>query len=91
MEMIDGNYSLPETESAIQAQEAAGRELTSLRAGTSAPPTNEADFKDLPAGEMPADFHLTSGVIPKGKKKVWSGSIYVKGKRQKAKGYRASN
>jgi hypothetical protein len=88
MQTIDGSYSLVETESAIQEQEAAGQELTTLKAGAATPPANEADFKDLESGEMPEDFHLTQGKIPTGKKPVWSGKIYVKGKLQSATGYR---
>src|SRR5882672_653721 len=88
MHTLDGNYSLAETESAIQAKEAAGRELTKLRVGNTNPPTNEADFNNLPGGKRPDDFKLTLQNVPVGKSQVWAGEIYVKGKVQKAKGYR---
>ena len=86
METFDGNYTLAETESAIQEQEAAGRKLTDLKKGSASPPTNEADFKNV--DDVPDDFHLTLGKIPSGKKEAWSGSIYVEGKSKSAKGYR---
>lgn len=85
---MDGNYSLEDTESAIQEQEASGREMTTLQAGDSNPPTNEVDFKDLDAGEMPDELHLTPGKIPPGQKQVWAGQIYISGKLQKARAYR---
>ena len=88
METIDGMYDLNDTESAIQSKEAEGFEMKTLRAGAQPPPTNEADFKDLPAGELPDDFHLTLGNVPTGKEEVWSGTIYVQGKLKAAKGYR---
>jgi hypothetical protein len=85
---MDGNYTLAETESAIQAKEAAGREMITLEAGDSDPPTNEADYKKLSAGKRPSPLHLTQTDIPAGKPEVWSGSIYVEGTLQEAKAYR---
>jgi len=85
-ETIDGNNTLSQTESAIQLKESNAFEMKELAMGEANPPTNKAKFEGV--GDIPADFHLTKGAIPAGKKEVWSGTIYVKGKQTQAKGYR---
>lgn len=87
MYTIDGNYKLSETESAIQAKEAAGRKLKSLASDSATPPANAAEFDNLPAGQRPTPFHLIR-ILPPGAVEVWNGKIYVEGNLQQAFGYR---
>jgi hypothetical protein len=86
-ETIDGTMTLEDQESAIQFKEAKGYELKSLKAAAGNPPTNEAEFKKLD-DDLPDLFKLVQGAVPDDKEEVWSGTIYVEGKKQKAAGFR---
>jgi hypothetical protein len=86
-ETIDGSQTLVEQESAIQLKEARGYRLTDLHAGAADPPTNVAEFEDLPAGH-PVRIHLVEGSVPSGEKEVWSGEIYINSSLKHATAYR---
>lgn len=87
-ETIDGNMTLADQESAVQFKDAKGYQLQSLKAVGASPPTNEAEFEQLPDGQLPDLLKLVIGSVPVGETEVWSGTIYIEGKQKKAAAYR---
>jgi hypothetical protein len=84
MYQLDGTYTLEQTNSAIEAKEAAGRELTALEGKRSRPPTNVVEFVNLPAGERPRKLSLRSGSPGVDDRPFWRGEIYIEGVKRQA-------